>query len=106
MSYDVTEKILGTSQHLQVTQWMASIDGKEEHHSFNSRMEEKNPPPPKQVPKTAPVASSRNSNVKNQHKIKTRAKARHQPQTLTSRATESQTFSRMPSRMYFRWPEQ
>ncbi|MBW0517273.1 hypothetical protein O181_056988 [Austropuccinia psidii MF-1] len=25
-----------------------------------------NPPPPKQVPKTAPVASSRNSNVKKQ----------------------------------------
>ncbi|MBW0534577.1 hypothetical protein O181_074292 [Austropuccinia psidii MF-1] len=37
------EKILGPSQHLQVTQWMASIDGKEEHDSFNSRMEEKQP---------------------------------------------------------------
>ncbi|MBW0565504.1 hypothetical protein O181_105219 [Austropuccinia psidii MF-1] len=37
------EKIPGPSQHLQVTQWMASIDGKEEHDAFNSRMEEKQP---------------------------------------------------------------
>ncbi|MBW0584855.1 hypothetical protein O181_124570 [Austropuccinia psidii MF-1] len=37
------EKIPGPSQNLQVTQWMASIDGKEEHDSFNSRMEEKQP---------------------------------------------------------------
>ncbi|MBW0494492.1 hypothetical protein O181_034207, partial [Austropuccinia psidii MF-1] len=37
------EKIPGPSQCLQVTQWMASIDGKEEHDAFNSRMEEKQP---------------------------------------------------------------
>ncbi|MBW0546621.1 hypothetical protein O181_086336 [Austropuccinia psidii MF-1] len=37
------EKIPGPSQNLQVTQWMASIDGKEEHDAFNSRMEEKQP---------------------------------------------------------------
>ncbi|MBW0489911.1 hypothetical protein O181_029626 [Austropuccinia psidii MF-1] len=30
------EKIPGPSQDLQVTQWMASIDGKEEHDAFNS----------------------------------------------------------------------
>ncbi|MBW0569592.1 hypothetical protein O181_109307 [Austropuccinia psidii MF-1] len=61
-------KIRGPSQHLQVTQWIASIDGKEEHDAFNSRMEENNPPPPKQVPKTAPIARSRNSSVKKQPK--------------------------------------
>ncbi|MBW0572375.1 hypothetical protein O181_112090 [Austropuccinia psidii MF-1] len=33
------EKISVPSQHLQVTQWMASIDGKEEHDAFSSRME-------------------------------------------------------------------
>ncbi|MBW0474834.1 hypothetical protein O181_014549 [Austropuccinia psidii MF-1] len=33
------EKISGPSQHLQVTQWMASIDGKGKYYSFNSRME-------------------------------------------------------------------
>ncbi|MBW0570418.1 hypothetical protein O181_110133 [Austropuccinia psidii MF-1] len=37
------EKILGPSQHLQVTQWMTSIDGKEENDAFNSRLEEKQP---------------------------------------------------------------
>ncbi|MBW0590149.1 hypothetical protein O181_129864 [Austropuccinia psidii MF-1] len=30
------ERIPGPSQHFQVTQWMASIDGKEEHDAFNS----------------------------------------------------------------------
>ncbi|MBW0570398.1 hypothetical protein O181_110113 [Austropuccinia psidii MF-1] len=35
------EEIAGPSQHFQVTQWMESIYGKEEHDSFNSRMEEK-----------------------------------------------------------------
>ncbi|MBW0593345.1 hypothetical protein O181_133060 [Austropuccinia psidii MF-1] len=37
------EKIPGQSQHLQVTQWMASIDGKEEHDALNRRMEKKQP---------------------------------------------------------------
>ncbi|MBW0533872.1 hypothetical protein O181_073587 [Austropuccinia psidii MF-1] len=60
------EKIPGPCQHLQVTQWMASIYGNKEHDAFNRRMEEKNPPPPKQVPKTAPIASISNSNMKKQ----------------------------------------
>ncbi|MBW0586145.1 hypothetical protein O181_125860 [Austropuccinia psidii MF-1] len=37
------EKISETSQHLQVTQWIAYIDGKKECDAFNSRMEEKQP---------------------------------------------------------------
>ncbi|MBW0469215.1 hypothetical protein O181_008930 [Austropuccinia psidii MF-1] len=37
------ERIPGPSQHLQVTQWMASIDGQEKHDAPNSRMEEKQP---------------------------------------------------------------
>ncbi|MBW0501785.1 hypothetical protein O181_041500 [Austropuccinia psidii MF-1] len=37
------EKIPGPSQSLQVTQWMASIDVKEEHVAFNSIMEEEQP---------------------------------------------------------------
>ncbi|MBW0515946.1 hypothetical protein O181_055661 [Austropuccinia psidii MF-1] len=35
--------IPGPSQHLKVTQWMPSIDGKEKHDAFNSRIEEKQP---------------------------------------------------------------
>ncbi|MBW0591119.1 hypothetical protein O181_130834 [Austropuccinia psidii MF-1] len=37
------EKIPGPSQHFQVTQCMESIDRKEEHDYFNSRMKEKQP---------------------------------------------------------------
>ncbi|MBW0551146.1 hypothetical protein O181_090861 [Austropuccinia psidii MF-1] len=37
------EKVPGPSQHLQVTQWMASIDGKEEHDALDRRMEGKKP---------------------------------------------------------------
>ncbi|MBW0465030.1 hypothetical protein O181_004745 [Austropuccinia psidii MF-1] len=37
------EKVSGPSHYLQVTEWMASIDGKEEYDGFNSRMEEKQP---------------------------------------------------------------
>ncbi|MBW0520080.1 hypothetical protein O181_059795 [Austropuccinia psidii MF-1] len=70
------EKIPGTSQHLQVTQWMASIDGEEEDDAFNSRMEENNPPPPKKVPKTAPVASRSNSNMKKQPQAQNKGKGK------------------------------
>ncbi|MBW0526499.1 hypothetical protein O181_066214 [Austropuccinia psidii MF-1] len=48
------EKIPGPFQHLQVTQWMASIDGKEKHDSFNSRMEEKQPSPTQESAKNSP----------------------------------------------------
>ncbi|MBW0511268.1 hypothetical protein O181_050983 [Austropuccinia psidii MF-1] len=37
------EKSPGPSPHLQVTEWMESIDGKGEHDAFNRRMEEKQP---------------------------------------------------------------
>ncbi|MBW0502557.1 hypothetical protein O181_042272 [Austropuccinia psidii MF-1] len=37
------EKIPGPFQHLQVTQWMASIDGKEEHDAFNNKGKRKAP---------------------------------------------------------------
>ncbi|MBW0576094.1 hypothetical protein O181_115809 [Austropuccinia psidii MF-1] len=48
------KKTPGPSQHLQVTQWMASIDGKEQYDSFNSRMEEKQPTNTKASAKTSP----------------------------------------------------
>ncbi|MBW0575905.1 hypothetical protein O181_115620 [Austropuccinia psidii MF-1] len=48
------KKISGASQHLLVTQWIASIDGKEEYDSFNSRMEEKQPSTTKASSKTSP----------------------------------------------------
>ncbi|MBW0589483.1 hypothetical protein O181_129198 [Austropuccinia psidii MF-1] len=48
------KKIPGSSQHLQVTQWMASIDGEEEYDAFNSRMEEKQSSSTKASAKTSP----------------------------------------------------
>ncbi|MBW0554645.1 hypothetical protein O181_094360 [Austropuccinia psidii MF-1] len=57
---------------------MTSIDGKEKHDAFNSRMEEKNPPPHRQVPKTAPVARSSNSNVKKQPQAQNKGKGKAQ----------------------------
>ncbi|MBW0572994.1 hypothetical protein O181_112709, partial [Austropuccinia psidii MF-1] len=68
------EKILGPSQHLQVTQWMESIDGKENHDAFNSRMEKKNPPPHKQVPKNTPVVKISNFNMRKQPQAQKKGK--------------------------------
>ncbi|MBW0590120.1 hypothetical protein O181_129835 [Austropuccinia psidii MF-1] len=48
------KRIPGSSQHLQATQWMASIDGKEEYDSFNSRIEEKPPSTTNSSAKTRP----------------------------------------------------
>ncbi|MBW0564257.1 hypothetical protein O181_103972, partial [Austropuccinia psidii MF-1] len=69
------EKIPGPSQHLQVTQSMKSIDGKE-HDAFPAEWRKNNPPPPKQVPKTAPIASSSNSNVKKQPQAQKKGKGK------------------------------
>ncbi|MBW0575385.1 hypothetical protein O181_115100 [Austropuccinia psidii MF-1] len=48
------EKIPGPSQYLKFTQWMASIDRKEEHDAFNRRMEEKQPSTTKASAKNSP----------------------------------------------------
>ncbi|MBW0490380.1 hypothetical protein O181_030095 [Austropuccinia psidii MF-1] len=70
------EKNPGPSEHLQVNEWMVSIDGKDEHDAFNSSMEENNPQPPKQVPKTDPIANSSNSNVKKQPQSQNKGKGK------------------------------
>ncbi|MBW0553158.1 hypothetical protein O181_092873 [Austropuccinia psidii MF-1] len=53
------EKIPGPSQQLQVTQWMASIDVKEEHDSFNSTMEEKQPSTTQSSAKNSPSSQQK-----------------------------------------------
>ncbi|MBW0562891.1 hypothetical protein O181_102606 [Austropuccinia psidii MF-1] len=47
------KKIPGSSKHLQVTQWMASIDGKADYDAFDRRMEEKQPSTTKASSKTS-----------------------------------------------------
>ncbi|MBW0461050.1 hypothetical protein O181_000765 [Austropuccinia psidii MF-1] len=54
---------------------MESIDEKKDD-AFDSRMEEKNPPPPQQVPKSSPIAWSRNSNIRNQPQAQNKGKGR------------------------------
>ncbi|MBW0590117.1 hypothetical protein O181_129832 [Austropuccinia psidii MF-1] len=49
------KKVPGSSQHLQVTPWMASIDGKEEYGALNSIMEEKQPSTIKASAQTSPI---------------------------------------------------
>ncbi|MBW0514627.1 hypothetical protein O181_054342 [Austropuccinia psidii MF-1] len=53
------EKICGPYQHFQVTQWMASIDEKEEHDAFNSRMEEKQPSTTQASAKNSPSSQQK-----------------------------------------------
>ncbi|MBW0463954.1 hypothetical protein O181_003669 [Austropuccinia psidii MF-1] len=55
------EKIFRPSQHLKVTQWMESIDGKEKNDTFNRRMEEKQP--------STTQASAKNSPSSEQHQF-------------------------------------
>ncbi|MBW0530810.1 hypothetical protein O181_070525 [Austropuccinia psidii MF-1] len=92
------EKIPWPSQHLKFTQWMASIDGKENMMLLTKECRKNNTPPPKQVPKTAPVASSSNSNIKKQPQAQKKGK-RKAPATKTYCQGH-----RMPWKMYFRWP--
>ncbi|MBW0514915.1 hypothetical protein O181_054630 [Austropuccinia psidii MF-1] len=84
---------------------MASIDGIEEYDSFNRRMEEKPPSTNKASAKTIPVARSSNSNVKKKPQAQNKGKGKATPPKLSSRSIGFQRFSRMPWRMFFRWPE-
>ncbi|MBW0574238.1 hypothetical protein O181_113953 [Austropuccinia psidii MF-1] len=68
------EKIPGPSQHFQFTQWME----KKNMILLTAEWRKNNPPPPKQVPKTAPVARSRNSNVKKQPQAQNKGKGKAQ----------------------------
>ncbi|MBW0547712.1 hypothetical protein O181_087427 [Austropuccinia psidii MF-1] len=61
---------------------------------------ENNRPPPKQVPKTAPVDSSRNSNLKKQPQAPNKGKGKNQPPNLTARATGFQIFNRMAWKIF------
>ncbi|MBW0576852.1 hypothetical protein O181_116567 [Austropuccinia psidii MF-1] len=95
------EKIPGPSQHLQFTYQMASIDGKAKHDACTAEWRKNNPPPPKQVPKIAPVARSSNFSVKDQPQAQNKGKGKAPTTNLTASARESQGISRSPWTMYF-----
>ncbi|MBW0468468.1 hypothetical protein O181_008183 [Austropuccinia psidii MF-1] len=101
------EKIPGPSQHLQVTQWMASIDVKEKHDSFNSRMEEKQP--------STTQASAKNSPSSHQQQFQhgKAAKSSEQGQSKSTSHKTLQTGLQNPKdsegcheKNFPRWPEQ
>ncbi|MBW0498573.1 hypothetical protein O181_038288 [Austropuccinia psidii MF-1] len=62
------ENISGPSQHLQITQWMAYIDGKK-YHVFNRRMEAKEPSTTQASAKNSP-SSQKQPQAQNKHKGK------------------------------------
>ncbi|MBW0590232.1 hypothetical protein O181_129947 [Austropuccinia psidii MF-1] len=71
------KKVPRSSQHLQVTQWMASIDGKKKNMMLlTAEWSKNNPPQPKQVPRPAPVTSISNSNVKKQPQAQNKGKGK------------------------------
>ncbi|MBW0479493.1 hypothetical protein O181_019208 [Austropuccinia psidii MF-1] len=100
------EKIPGPSQHFKVTQWMESIDGKEKHDAFNSRMEERQPSTTQASAKNSLRSQCSNSNEKKQPQAQNKGKGTAPATYLTARATESQIFSRIPWKIYCRCPEQ
>ncbi|MBW0592251.1 hypothetical protein O181_131966 [Austropuccinia psidii MF-1] len=55
---------------------MASIDVKEEHDAFNSRMEEKQPSTTQESANNNPLASSINSNMKKQPQAQNKGKSK------------------------------
>ncbi|MBW0554557.1 hypothetical protein O181_094272 [Austropuccinia psidii MF-1] len=84
---------------------MEYFDGKEKHDAFNSRMEGKNPPPPKKVPKPAPVARISNFNMIKKPQTMEMGKGKEPATKKYSQGTESQRFKRMPWKMCLRWTE-
>ncbi|MBW0504529.1 hypothetical protein O181_044244 [Austropuccinia psidii MF-1] len=103
----VCKKIPGSSQHLKVTQWMASIDGKEEYDAFNSRMEEKQPTTTKESAKTRPSGQDQKfQREKAAISLKQGKREGTSPKALQPGLQESQRFSRMPWKICFIWPEQ
>ncbi|MBW0494849.1 hypothetical protein O181_034564 [Austropuccinia psidii MF-1] len=72
---------------------------KSKHDACNRRMEGKSPPPPKQVPKKAPIARNRNSNAKKKPQAENKGKGK-------APATKPYIqHYRMPWKICFRWPE-
>ncbi|MBW0580832.1 hypothetical protein O181_120547 [Austropuccinia psidii MF-1] len=79
-SYLTVRKFLGHPNTCKLLNGWHLLMEKKNMMLLTAEWRKNNPPPQNQVPRPAPVASS-------SHKLKTRAKGRHQPQSLTARAT-------------------
>ncbi|MBW0560738.1 hypothetical protein O181_100453 [Austropuccinia psidii MF-1] len=76
------ESISGLYQHLQVTQWMKFIDGKEKHDSFNRRMEEKQPSTTQASAKKIPRSQKQKFQCKEKPQAQNKGKVK-EPATKT-----------------------
>ncbi|MBW0577842.1 hypothetical protein O181_117557 [Austropuccinia psidii MF-1] len=101
------EKIPWPSQNLPVTQWMASIDRKEEHDAFSSRTEEKQP--------SSCQASAKNSPSIQQQQFQCEKAAKNAGQgqrkgtshkSLQPGLQNPKDSAGFHEKMYFGWPEQ
>ncbi|MBW0532209.1 hypothetical protein O181_071924 [Austropuccinia psidii MF-1] len=93
-------KFLGHPNTFKSLNGLHPLMGKKNMMLSTAEWRKTNPPPPKQVPKTALVASSSNSNAKKQPQAQNKGKGK-----APATKTYSQGY-RMPWKMYFRWPEQ
>ncbi|MBW0506563.1 hypothetical protein O181_046278 [Austropuccinia psidii MF-1] len=105
-SYLTVRKFLGHPNTCKLLNGWNTFMEKKKMMLLKEEWGKNNPPPPKQVPRTAPAAGRRNTNVRKQPQAQNKGKGKAPDKKLTARATESQIFSRMPWKMFFRWPEQ
>ncbi|MBW0589696.1 hypothetical protein O181_129411, partial [Austropuccinia psidii MF-1] len=94
------EKLPGPYQNLQVTQWMASIDGKEEHDALNSRIEEKQHSTTQKSAKNSPSGQQQQSQCEKHPQAQNKGKGK-----APATKPYSQSY-RIPWKRYFRWPAQ
>ncbi|MBW0582858.1 hypothetical protein O181_122573, partial [Austropuccinia psidii MF-1] len=81
------EKTLGAYQHLQATQWMPSIDGKEEHYGLNSRMEEIQPSTTQTSGKNSPSGQKKQFQCEKTATSPEQGQGKSPATNLTARAT-------------------
>ncbi|MBW0577150.1 hypothetical protein O181_116865 [Austropuccinia psidii MF-1] len=99
-SYLTGRKFLGHTNTCKLLNGWHSLMEKKNMMLLTAEWRKNNLQPPKQVPKTAPVASSRNSNVKKQPQAQKQGKGKAPATKPYSQG------NRMPWKMYIRWPEQ
>ncbi|MBW0588105.1 hypothetical protein O181_127820 [Austropuccinia psidii MF-1] len=74
--YLTVRKLLGHINTYKLLNGRHPLMEKKNMMLLTAEWSKKNPPPPTQVPKTAPVASSRNSNVKKQPQAQNKGKGK------------------------------
>ncbi|MBW0592649.1 hypothetical protein O181_132364 [Austropuccinia psidii MF-1] len=99
-SYLTVRKFLGNPNTCKLLHGWHPLMEKKNMMLLTLEWRKNNPPPPKKVPKTAPVASSSNSNMRKQPQAPNKGKGK-----APATKPYSQGY-RIPMKMCFRWPEQ